>query len=318
MKTPVALFIFNRPDLLKKTLSQIARVKPKRIFVVADGPRQNNLDDIVKCAASRALVDAIGWDCEIIKNYSNVNLGCRRRMVSGISWVFDQVESAIIIEDDCVLDPTFFLFAGELLDRYGNDKRVMAICAVSPLDGEYAFRGASYSFARHFQSWGWATWRRAWKLFDENIAKWPEVKDTHWLKQKIDGNQREAEYLHRAFDNVHRSSSHQIWDFHFYFACLYHDGLVVYPRKNLVSNIGYGPDATHTKHENHRYANWKTEPLLFPLVHPRSVKRNRLLDELFLERQDLSIRGRLRRKLLKYSRIILRTSLGKLVWQKLR
>src|SRR3972149_5093970 len=128
LKTPVAFLIFNRPDTTESVFREIAKAKPSKLLVVADGARPDRVGEAEKCASTRAIIERVDWDCEVLKNYSNVNLGCKRRVSSGLDWVFETVEEAIVLEDDCLPSPSFFPFCEELLERYRDDSRVMQIC----------------------------------------------------------------------------------------------------------------------------------------------------------------------------------------------
>ncbi len=153
VETPVAFLVFNRPDLTARVFAEIAKVRPKKLLVVADGPRPKRPEDSEKCAAVRSIIDQADWDCEVLKNYSDTNLGCRHRVSSGLNWVFDTVDRAIILKDDVLPHPTFFRFCDELLDRYADDERVGAICGCNFQDGMK--RGpCSYYFSRYNHVWG--------------------------------------------------------------------------------------------------------------------------------------------------------------------
>src|SRR4029453_18315014 len=155
LRTPVAFFIFNRPEATARVFGEIAKVKPARLFVIADGPRQSRLGEAEKCAAARAIIERVDWDCEILKNYSDVNVGCGIRIATGISWVFEQVEAAIILEDDCLPHQTFFRFCEELLEKYRDDEGVMHIAGNNLLFGRRQMP-FSYCFSYFTPSWGWA------------------------------------------------------------------------------------------------------------------------------------------------------------------
>ena len=127
MKTPVAFLIFNRPDTTAKVFEAIRQAKPPKLLVVADGPRSDNPSEAEKCQAAREIIEQVDWECEVLTNYSDVNLGCKTRVSSGLDWVFDNVEEAIILEDDCLPHPSFFPFCEKLLDNYRDDKRIMDI-----------------------------------------------------------------------------------------------------------------------------------------------------------------------------------------------
>lgn len=156
LKTPVAFLIFNRPDTTRRVFAEIAKARPPKLLVVADGPRADHPDDVEKCAAVRAIIDGIDWDCKVLTNYSDINLGCKRRVSSGLDWVFDTVEEAIILEDDCLPHPAFFRFCEEMLNKYRDDKRIAMISGDNFQFGrkrtEY-----SYYFSRYPHIWGWAS-----------------------------------------------------------------------------------------------------------------------------------------------------------------
>ena len=279
LKTPVALLMFNRPLLTRRVLAAIRAAQPQRLLVVADGPRPWRPEDRESCAAARAVIDTIDWDCEVSTEYADANLGCKRRLASGISWVFEQVDEAIILEDDCVPHPTFFRFCEELLDRYRDDERVMHIAGSiyrrAPIPTEY-----SYVFSRFNSAWGWATWKRAWQYFDENVPLWPQLCETSWLRDLV-GDPRAVAYWSREFDTAYQRTI-STWDHQWTFACWANSGLSVAPRVNLVSNLGCGPDATHTFDPADPVANVPSTALSFPLLHPPTVLHSAEWDREFL------------------------------------
>jgi hypothetical protein len=159
VNTPIAFFIFNRPDTTARVFEAIRQAQPSKLLVVADGPRSTRPGEAEKCAATRAIIDQVDWECEVLTNYSDVNLGCRHRVSSGLDWVFEQVEEAIILEDDCLPHPTFFRFCEELLEWYRHDHRIVAISGDNFQNGHQSGE-FSYYFSRYVHIWGWATWRR--------------------------------------------------------------------------------------------------------------------------------------------------------------
>jgi hypothetical protein len=278
--TPIAFLIFNRPDTTESVFREIARARPKRLLVVADGARADKPGEAEKCAAARAVIERVDWDCEVLKNYSDVNLGCRRRISSGLDWVFDTVEEAVILEDDCLPSPSFFPFCAELLARYRDDSRVMQICGSNFLKGwrrdEY-----SYYFSNYGPIWGWASWRRAWKLYDVEMKLWPEFREKRLLEDFC-LSPEEVEQRRKIYDMVF-SGEMDTWDLQWGFSKLVNSGLSITPNANLISNIGFGAGATHTSSENHPFAALKVEELAFPLSHPAFVLRDRLCDRKYIE-----------------------------------
>ena len=173
LRAPVVFIVFNRLDHAAKTFAAIRAQRPRRLFIVADGPRAEHPSDVERCAAVRAVVDQVDWPCDVRRNYAEINLGLKRRVSSGLEWVFDQVDRAIILEDDCLPHSDFFFFCDELLQRYADDHRVWVITGNNFQNGRK--RGdAAYYFSKYSHCWGWATWRRAWKHYDGHIPFWPE------------------------------------------------------------------------------------------------------------------------------------------------
>jgi hypothetical protein len=274
MKTPVALIIFNRPECTQKVFSEIANIKPAKLFIIADGPRDGNTEDKENCEAARSIVDNIDWDCQVHKNYSDVNLGVGIRPATGISWVFENVEEAIILEDDCIPRPSFFQYCEELLKRYRDDERVMTICGRNHLAG-LTKMNYSYSFQRIMSCWGWATWRRAWQHYDMKIKFWPELRRNKWLLELL-GDPRGYEHWKRIFDRYYAFKNGKIdaWDFQWAFACWSQNAFAVVPSKNLIKNVGFGKDATHTKSKSKPFRNIDSSEISFPLRHPPFVARD--------------------------------------------
>lgn len=275
LETPVALFIFNRPETTERVFAEIAKARPPKLLVVADGPRENRKGEVERCDAARAIIKRVDWDCEVLTNYSEVNLGCKLRVSSGIDWVFEQVEEAIILEDDCLPDPTFFRFCQELLERYHYDQRVGMI---SGNNFQFGLRrnDDSYYFSKYTHIWGWATWRDRWcGSYDVAMSKWPRIRDEGWLIDIV-GNKREAAYWYQIFERVYRGDI-DTWDYQWLFTNWIEGRYTILPSVNLVSNIGFGTNATHTTGDS-ELASLPTQPLTFPLKHPVGVIRNMQAD----------------------------------------
>jgi cephalosporin hydroxylase len=275
LKTPVCLIIFNRPDTTEKVFEAIRQAKPPRLLVIADGPRADQPGEAEKCAAVRAIINQVDWDCEVLTNYSDINLGCRKRVSSGLNWVFSLVEEAIILEDDCLPHLTFFRFCEELLERYRYDQRIMAIAGNNFQIGRES-TDYSYYFSFYNHIWGWASWRRAWHLYDLEMKQWPEVRESNLLCDILQDTQAVAHWS-KTFQSGYEGFD--TWDFAWTFACWSHNGLSILPNVTLVSNIGFGPDATHTKGGS-QFANLPTKAMNFPLRHPPFMIRDTQADDL--------------------------------------
>ena len=276
LKTPVAFIIFKRPDTTQKVFEAIRQAKPPKLLVVADGPRADRTGEAEKCAATRAIIDRVDWNCKVIKNYSEINLGCGKRVSSGLDWVFDQVEEAIILEDDCVPHPTFFHFCEELLERYRYDDR---IASISGQNVQFGSRRTEYSyyFSRYPHIWGWASWRRAWQHYDFDMKLWPEIKARNLLRDILQDPEAEKCWS-EIFQSIYERRI-DTWDFQWTFVCWIHSRLSILPNANLVSNIGFGTESTNTDDENSRYHNLATEAIKFPMKHPPFIIRNAQADK---------------------------------------
>lgn len=272
-ETPVVLLIFNRPHTTARVLDAIRGAQPRRLFVVADGPR--NAAEAALCDATRAVLARVDWPCQVVTNFAGQNLGCGRRVSSGLDWVFDQVTEAVILEDDCVPEPMFFRYCAELLARYRAQDQVMMVCGHNPLAQEQPGR-LSYHFSQYGSHWGWATWRRSWRLYDFAMTAWHEP-DVRLRLQRAVGD---AGYLAYQLDLWAAVSCGRIdtWDCQWTFMQLLHGGLAAVPSVNLISNIGFSAEGTHTRHGLALAAQSVCRPLSFPLDHPPAVAAHEWYD----------------------------------------
>ena len=282
LDTPVVLIIFRRPDFTRRVLEAIRRVKPRQLLVVADGPRNDRPDDIQACSATRCVIEEVDWDCDVQKHYSDSNLGCGSGPATGITWAFQQVDRAIILEDDCVPGPSFFWFCQEMLERYRDDKRVMHVGGSTYQRDAFPIAD-SYFFSCFNGAWGWATWRRAWQHFDMALTQWPLLRNTSWLADIVEREDAVAMWAKEFEIAYQRQGQVDYWDHQWTFACWANSGLSVRPKFNLVSNIGCCADATHTVSDTDPRANLPALEMTFPLIHPAMVLQNRELDRLFLK-----------------------------------
>lgn len=274
---PIIFIIFNRPDTTKQVFEVIRAAKPRRLLVVADGPRVDRPSEAEKCAATRAIIDEVDWDCEVERNFSDTNLGCRLRVSSGITWAFTLVEKAIILEDDTVPSASFFSYCTELLDRYENDERVTMISGNNFLFGRAA-TADSYYFSRYPHVWGWATWRRAWANYDLEMTRWPEIKARKLFDQYLP-NASERHFWESIFQSVYEGNI-DTWDYQFVYSMWANSGLSIAPGRNLVRNIGFShTDATHTTGDS-IYSSLEAEELSTPLIHPALALASSDKDEL--------------------------------------
>jgi len=304
MKTPVTFIIFKRPETTEKVFAAIRQAKPPKLFVIADGPRADKEGEAEKCAATRAIIERVDWDCEVIKNYSEINLGCAKRVSSGLDWVFNNVEETIILEDDCIPHPTFFRFCEELLEKYRNDTRIASISAQNVQAG-HKRTNQSYYFSRYSHCWGWASWRRAWQHYDLSMKLWQEVQAENILRDLLIDSKAASDWQ-RIFQSVYENPTGITWDYQWTFACWMQSSLSIIPNVNLVSNVGVGADSTHFNSEQEfSFINVPMQAMEFPLQHPRMIVRNAEADNFtqktVYQATALNIFKERLKKVLKYS-----------------
>lgn len=272
MDTPVVLIIFNRSGLTRQVLEQIEKARPSHLFIISDGPRTSKKGEQKRVQQTRKVVENISWPCEVKRKYSDKNLGCRESVSSGLDWVFSQVNRAIILEDDCVPHPTFFPYCEELLERYKDNEKISMISGDNFFSNSFCHsRGGgnlynySYDFSYHSLIWGWATWSRTWKTYRlaEKMGVEYLEKNLHELDKFMNPTRLQAirQTLLGKIDT---------WDYIWQYAILISKGLCIYPSNNLVQNIGFDVDATHTEYPTF-HARLSTKELSFPLVHPKNI-----------------------------------------------
>jgi len=299
MKTPVVFIIFNRPKEAQRVFDTIRTARPEKLLVISDGPRHDR--DRISCAETKKIIDAVDWPCDVVTHYSEKNVGCRKTLSEGLIWAFNQVDRAIVLEADCLPDASAYRFFEEMLDRYSNDEQVMHIGGNffqhrNPKFSNSPASCSSYYFSNIPHIWGWATWSRAWKHYDPNLIKWPEIKADGTMR-KILTNPAVYEYWETIWDQYYDMKIDS-WDGQWTFACLLNKGLSITPTKNLVTNIGFGPDAIHTTDTNSIFARLPLESMPFPLVHPNlNEKMPNVQADAFTWRQNFGINAKLRQRI---------------------
>jgi hypothetical protein len=265
LQTPVLFLVFNRPEAGALVFEQIRQQQPTRLFVAADGPRPDKFGEAALCMATREyILGHIDWPCEVKTLFRVSNLGCGKAVSTAIDWFFEQVEEGIILEDDCIPDPTFFSFCAELLIRYRENDRVMHIGGANFQLGIQR-SNASYYFSRHIHVWGWATWRRAWKQYDFSLRSY-----YHLMKGKH--KQRIPEYLLAIYNR-----QVDTWDIQWAIVVWFNNGCGITPNVNLTHNVGFGKEATHTRH----LPGWFKKMnygCISPVIHPEEEDINEVAD----------------------------------------
>lgn len=267
---PIAYFIFNRPERTRKSFSIIRAQRPKKLMIISDGPRSGNIDDKQKCEECLKIVSQIDWPCEVKTNFSNVNLGMKKRNITGLNWAFSFEEEILILEDDNLPNNDFFKFIEEVVPIYRDNEKIFQITGVNWQDN--TIRGnASYYFSKYNNLWGWVTWKRNWKKYDVNISDWPKYKNsTNWRKKCP--NNIERNYWENIFDEYYTKEVNS-WAYAWLFCAFYNNCLTITPNVNLVKNSGLHGDGTH-EFKNKKGLIKPYGKIEFPLVHPLDIKEN--------------------------------------------
>jgi len=267
LDVPVLLIIFNRPDTTARVFSSIREAQPARLYIASDGPRENREGELLRVNAARDVVAAIDWPCKIDHLYQKVNLGCGRAVKAAVDWFFEKEEMGIILEDDCLPDQSFYQFCQELLNKYKNDTRIGMITG-NNWGFDSAQPGKSYTFSKHFNIWGWASWRRSWQYHDLSMS-YVNTETEASIMNNISCN---AVYKERFKKEIDEFLAKRIdtWDYQWSVVAYAYNMLSIRPSKNLVANIGFGEDSTHTM-KGFRKEFLKTEKMEFPIIHPEIV-----------------------------------------------
>lgn len=273
---PVLLIWFNRPDLATQILDRVRLARPTRLYIAVDGARdpERHPKDVELTRRCKELAAAVDWPCEVRTRFSGVNQGCGRGPSNAITWFFSQEDYGIILEDDCLPDPSFFPYCAELLARHAEHEEVMHINGnnFAPENPESIYEGYSYGFARYAQAWGWASWARAWKHFDYEVAGIHEDSPEVFASAGLDRLRQQA-HRERVISTLseHR---HDVWDYQWQYSVLRRKGLCISPAVNLISNLGFGDDATHTKNAEQYVSFADTGSMEFPLKGPPERKES--------------------------------------------
>jgi hypothetical protein len=292
--------IFNRPDVTATVFEQIKRVKPARLYVAADGPRKQKESEQLLCEETRAIIDAIDWDCELKTLYRDENLGCKQAVSSAITWFFDNEEEGIILEDDCLPAISFFWFCDTLLQYYRDDNRVRHIAGCNFQEGQ-KWGEASYYFSNLSHVWGWASWRRVWKDYDVELSRYRADEAKKYLEQTFSDAYVIESWLN-IFNDL-KADKIDTWDYQLAFTNFFNNGLSIIPNVNLVSNLGFGAGATHTSDSQNVRANIPLAEIS-SVIHPKTQQAEKQADAFTLNRdfdverrrkKDGSLKGRFKK-----------------------
>lgn len=275
-KTPILLIAFNRPEKIKLIFDILKVLKPEKLFISCDGPRVNNFDDKKLCEEVRLITKKINWKCKAIYKFSKKNKTCKINVIESINWFFKHNKEGIILEDDCLPNPSFFYFCETLLKKYRNNNKIMQINGHS--NNQKSIDGMSYYFSKINTTWGWATWRKSWKLFDKDMSDYNKIKKKEIMKYFI--NRDISDWMNVYFEKSYKKIDN-IWSVYWSFSILKNNGYCISPFKSLIQNIGFDGSGTSGKYNKFKlYSKIKANNFIIK-KHPANLTYNKIYDENF-------------------------------------
>ena len=279
-QTPILFLIFNRPDTTKLVFESIKRIKPAKLYIAADGARKHKVGEDLLCKETRIIIDLIDWECEIKTLFRNENLGCKIAVSSAIDWFFENEEQGIILEDDCLPNESFYIYCETLLNYYASNERIMHISGNNFQDGNVRGNG-SYYFSNYNHIWGWATWKRAWKAYNVDLSFLTETETETLIEKQFD-TKKERLFWNNIFKKVINKTI-GTWDYQWTYAVWKNNGLSILPNKNMIANIGFNNNGTHTSGVDILgLSNMKTFSIS-KIIHPTEIEINKKADKYGLD-----------------------------------
>ncbi|MCR8538757.1 MAG: hypothetical protein JJ848_000170 [Prochlorococcus marinus CUG1439] len=281
-KTPILIIAWKRPKQTKELIQKIKQINPANLYIACDGPtNQNDIEENKVKKTKELLLRSFEEVKQKKYLFSKNNQGCKLGVSNAINWFFENEKEGIILEDDCIPHLDFFSFCQEMLETYRNDERIWSITGHNQQHNTHRGNG-TYYFSKYPRSWGWATWRRAWEKYDRDITDWPNIKSKGILKSQLK-NQREIKFWEKTLDNIYYYNSPNTWDYQWTLCSFLNSGLTIVPNKNLIKNIGFDEDATHTFMSDINTSleiNKANKQIIFPTIHPNYFVTNIEADEI--------------------------------------
>ena len=268
--TAVLVLLFNRPHETEKLFEYLAKLKPEKLYVNQDGQRKNSLKDIELCEKVKKIALNPSWNCKVFSNLSKNNNGCRNSVSSGLDWFFEKEQFGIILEDDCMPSISFFKFSKEMLNKYKDNKKIAVISGSNFQKDNKIIGMGDYYYSKYAHCWGWSSWRRAWKYYDKNLSFWPKWKNSiEW--KTFHQNKLEQKYWTSIFDRVYDNKIDS-WAYIWQASVWYNNAMTITPNKNLILNIGFNKNATHTNIQDKNISNNPISSLPDDLKSPELIK----------------------------------------------
>lgn len=273
---PVLVLLFNRPNETQKLFEHLEIIKPEKLYINQDGPRKNSLKDLQNCKKVKNIALNPKWNCEVFFNINEINHGCRKAVSSGLDWFFEKEECGIILEDDCMPSMSFFKFSKEMLNKYENNKKIAVISGSNFQKNNKIIGTGDYYYSKYAHCWGWSSWRRTWKYYDKNLSFWPNWKNSiEW--KTFHQNKLEQKYWTRIFDKVYDNKIDS-WAYIWQASLWYNNAMTITPNKNLILNIGFNKNATHTNIQDKNILNNPIQELPEKIKSPDTIQIDNTAD----------------------------------------
>lgn len=280
---PILLVFFNRYETFSKVFESIQRIKPTRLFLYQDGPRDER--DVIGIQKCRDVIKQIDWECDIQTFFQKENIGCDPSGFIAQNWFFANVEYGIVLEDDCVPNNSFFLYCKEVLLKYKDDDRIALVSGFNLLDKfSDQHNPGSYFFTSHGGIWGWASWSRFYKLCDPTYSWLQDKEAIKKIKKNFSSRIEADQFIKLAKER--KKEDKPYFETIVYAAARYHGMLETVPCVNLISNIGFGPSGTHSNlnfkkipPKTRSLFNKQTYEIESPIVHPTNFSRNKVYEK---------------------------------------
>lgn len=300
LNTAVLFLVFNRLDTTKQVFEAIRQAKPPRLYIAADGARLSKQGEVEKVQAVRDFIlHSIDWECEVKTLFREQNFGCKYAVSGAITWFFENEPQGIILEDDCLPSQSFFWYCEELLETYKDDKSVYSVSGDARGAESFDMK-EDYGFCKYPLIWGWASWARAWKNYDPEMDDWPMQREK--FPSTISNYKPTVIFWKNIFEKMHNKEINT-WDYQFSYLLLKNKGKSIVPKVNLITNVGFGADATHTFSADSEAANRKRYEIKIPLSHATSFESETKIND-FYDTKEFSSKSFVERVVNKLSRLI--------------
>ncbi len=291
-EVPILFLVFNRPETTDRVFQRIKEIRPAKLFVGADGPRADKEGEQQRCEAVRKLIlDGVDWPCEVKTLFRDHNLSCGPAVSQAITWFFANIEEGIILEDDTLPDPSFFIFCKTLLEKYRNDDKIKMISGNNFQNGKWRGDG-SYYFSAYSHIWGWASWKKTWNEYDFTLGKITSNTFDKHLSEYFE-EKPVLDYWRKVFHQM-KSAQINTWDYQLLFSIWRTNGISILPNQNLVSNIGFGTASTHTANEDDKTSKMAVSSLT-NIIHPKKIQIDKEADIFYFKNYLQHNPGLLRR-----------------------